>query len=230
MSALATLPDPKNRDLYRFLDSAVARHPAHRAVVIGIGGVAGTGKTTLGKGLKRYWGRDRCVWVELDDYQIPRQKKREMGITGNEPQATQFDRARRDIRELQDGRPVLKPIYDCSCGESRESEVVLPRRMLILTGHTALRDGIRQLCDITLFLDADEEVQFQVRQQRDVLERGYAPEVLLALWPSLVQARRRFVEPEKECADAVFQADGEHRYRKLQTIPEFENVVPEGFR
>ena len=64
-------------------------------------------------------------------------------------------------------------------------EEVKPNPIIIAEGVTTLYPELRELYDLTFFLDAPDETQIKSRITRDVNERGYTLEQALALFEAI---------------------------------------------
>jgi len=178
--------------------------------VVGIPGVGGAGKTTMGKKLVRHFGADRCIAIDLDEYIMPRPEKLERGLTGYNPAANRMDQLREHVLELKNEIPVLKPVYDFRTGTFPTSERVDPKNIVVLAGVIALYDEVRDLVDVSMFLDASEEVQVNTRMKRDTAERGYSRQQILDLMRQFYRDYRLYLGQTKEFASIVCDVDENH--------------------
>lgn len=166
-----------------------------------ISGANATGKTTLTNSLAYALGINRCVTIEMDDYQFARLEKRERGITGQNPKGTKLDQARKDLIELLQERPISKPRYEFKTGQILSNEIVLPNQHILVNGTSAFADEIRTLADCAIFLEAPDSMLLERRLKRDTYERGYTEERIKQLFPELDQDYKRYIEPQKGEAD-----------------------------
>jgi phosphoribulokinase len=175
----------------------------NRPIIIGITGEAATGKTTLGRNMVEFLGRRDSLLIDLDNYQYSRAVKQEMGVTGQHMKGTKRDKLRFDLRELKKERPAFKPRYEFKTGNILSEVRIYPKKHIFITGSSAMFDGIREECDLTIFLDAPESLLLVRRLERDVKQRGYSVERVLRLFPELGKDYQRFIEPARDVADMV---------------------------
>ena len=64
-------------------------------------------------------------------------------------------------------------------------------------------DGIREECDLTVFLDAPETLLLARRLERDTTQRGYSVERVMRLLPELRRDYEKFIEPMRGMANIV---------------------------
>ena len=89
-----------------------------RAIVLGVVGDSGAGKTTVTRGLLRVLGEAHVTHVSADDYhRYDRKQRRELGVTPLHPDSNHLDILTQHISHLRRGEPVLKPVYSHQTGE-----------------------------------------------------------------------------------------------------------------
>ena len=89
-----------------------------RAIVVGVVGDSGAGKTTITRGLTRVLGDAHVTHVSADDYhRFDRRQRRELGVTPLHPDSNHLDILTQHIAHLRRGEPVLKPVYSHQTGE-----------------------------------------------------------------------------------------------------------------
>lgn len=175
----------------------------NRPIIIGITGAAATGKTTLGRIMVDFLGKENALLIDLDNYQYSRAEKHERGVTGQDPEGTKRDKLRSDLQELKIERPVFKPRYEFKTGNILCEVMIYPKKHIFITGTSAMFDGIREECDLTVFLDAPDDLLLARRLERDVKSRGYSVERVMRLFPELKRDYQKFIEPVKGVADMV---------------------------
>jgi uridine kinase len=153
--------------------------------------VAQTGATHL--------GHDRYYWDVPDP----------VGHDFDHPDALDTDRLVSDLEILRSGRPADLPVYDFA-SHTRTSRVerVDPGAIIVVEGILTLADlRLVALADLTVFVDAPEDVRFARRMARDVAERGRTEGSVRAQYVATVKPNHdRFVEPSR--ARAVLILDG----------------------
>ncbi|MFH0870449.1 MAG: hypothetical protein V1866_05330 [archaeon] len=218
MEPIIEIPDPKNARAFEIVRTAVSRLRQNRPFVIGITGAGGAGKTTFGNNISLYYGRDNCVSIDLDDYLLSREERGKLEVTGYNPQANKLFLAKENIEYLVTGKTISKPRYDHSTGKVLSDEQITPKSIIVIEGVTTLYPELRDLSDISFFLDALEETQIQSRIERDVKTRGYTREQALILFKTVQPDYLRFIEPTKESASVIFQVGIDYIMRPIHIL------------
>lgn len=145
------------------------------ALVIGVGGCSGSGKTTLARELAREL---QGFHFQMDHYY------RDLGHLSYEERCHQnFDDPGliesellvEQLRQLANGQAIDQPRYDFATHTRRVGvcERVEPVPCVVVDGIFALHfPGLRALYDLSVYVEAPDEVCFARRLARDVRERG----------------------------------------------------------
>jgi uridine kinase len=183
-------------------------------VVIGVAGGSGSGKTTVVSKIAESLGSDQAVVLEHDRYYRDHNELRleeRAALNYDHPDALETDLMVRHVRELTAGLPVELPSYDFSRHARRQAtKRVQPRRAIIVEGILIYTDpALRDLMDIKVFVDTDDDTRFIRRLQRDVAERGRTMQSVIDQYLSTVKPMHlEFVEPSKRYADIIIPRGG----------------------
>lgn len=210
----------------RDADAARAGHRARRsytaavpagqkpAVVIGVAGGSGSGKTTVVRRIVESLGNDAVTVLEHDRYYRDRPDLRleeRAALNYDHPDSLETDLMVQHVAALRRGEPVEAPLYDFARYARRAaSERIEPRRALIVEGILVFADAaLRSLMDVKVFVDTDDDHRFIRRLQRDVAERGRTMESVIEQYLSTVKPMHlEFVEPSKRYADVIVPQGG----------------------
>jgi len=118
------------------------------------------------------------------------------------------------IQQLLDYQPIEKPVYDYE-QYTRSSETIHqePRDVIIVEGVLILDDQrLRDLMDIKVFVDTDDDLRIIRRIQRDMKERGRTLDSVIGQYLATVKPMyHQFVEPTKRYADLIVPEGGENK-------------------
>lgn len=184
------------------------------SLTIGIAGGSGAGKTTVAQAIRGRLGKRNVAYIPHDAYyrdQSHLPPDQHNLINFDHPDVLDTDLFIDHICRLQNGLPVDIPIYDFTT-HSRSNEVhhVLPQRVILVEGILIFTEArIRELLDLRLFVDADADIRFIRRLQRDMCERGRTLESVTQQWLQTVRpSHLEFVEMSKRHAHIMIPESG----------------------
>lgn len=103
------------------------------------------------------------------------------GRTALHTDEQKFDLMYEHLRDLKDGKTVMKPIYNHVNGTLDTPEEIKPTPIVIIEGlHPFVDKRVRDLLDFTIYLDISDEIKFAWKIQRDMKERGHSLESIKA--------------------------------------------------
>lgn len=177
-------------------------------MIIGIAGGTGSGKTTLAKQVQSALSQN-VVLLEQDCYYrdlshlTPDEKKQ---LNFDHPSAIDFESLYQDILSLKQGKKIYKQSYDFNILNRRvETKELLPADIIIVEGILVLTDEkIRDLLDLKIYVQTDDDLRILRRIQRDMKERGRDLQSIYHQYLSTVKPmHNQFVEPSKQYADLI---------------------------
>jgi uridine kinase len=202
-----------------------------RAVVLGIAGGTGSGKSTVARMILDGVGRDRIAFLAQDSYY--------RDVTWNGPDSVEqhnFDHPdsidtelfQAHLGQLKRGEPVDLPVYDFIRHRRTDKTTrIEPRPVILVEGILLFAEpGIRDLLDLKVFVDTDADVRLVRRIRRDLNERGRGVHDVLRQYMSTVRPMHlEFVEPSKRWADVIVPEGGENRVALGMVIARLEQLL-----
>jgi uridine kinase len=184
------------------------------ALVVGVAGGSGSGKTTVVRRIVESLGSERVTVLEHDRYYRDRNDLRfeeRAALNYDHPDSLETDLLVQHLQQLRAGQSIEAPVYDFA-RYVREpvSETVTPRTAIIVEGILIFTDAaLRQLMDVKVFVDTDDDTRFIRRLQRDIAERGRSVESVIDQYLGSVKPMHlEFVEPSKRYADIIIPQGG----------------------
>ncbi len=186
------------------------------AVVIGIAGGTGSGKSTMIRNIYRKFGESIAL-LSHDFYykahdDMPYEERCKLNY--DHPDAFDSDMFIEDIKKLRAGEAIYRPVYDFTIHNRVEEVVeVKPAKVLIVEGILIFaEEKMREMFDIKLYIDTDADVRILRRIMRDVKHRGRSLESVVTQYMTTVKPmHEQFVEPSKKYADIIIPEGGENR-------------------
>ncbi|MBI3649113.1 MAG: phosphoribulokinase [Actinobacteria bacterium] len=185
-----------------------------RPVLLGLAGDSASGKSTLSRGFEYVLGAERVGRVCTDDYhRYDRAERARIGVTPLAPEGNRLDLLEEHLGELAAGRAIEKPIYDHATGSFLPPEQLEPGEIVIVEGLLPLAArGARDAIDVAVFLEPEEDLRRRWKLERDVSQRGYTPEQVLAEIERREVDAETFVRPQRDFADIIvrfYRQEGE---------------------
>ena len=182
--------------------------------IIGVAGGTGSGKTTVTEKVLEAAGVGSVATLAQDSYyrnQIHLSMEERRKINYDHPDAFDWELMIAHLETLRDDEPVFSPIYDFT-NDNRSSNTVpvMPAPIIVVEGVLVLYDPrLRNLFNLKIFVDADPDVRFIRRLERDVRERGRTPESVIYQYLETVRpSHLQFIEPTKRYADVIIPHGG----------------------
>ncbi len=185
-----------------------------KPLIIGIAGGTGSGKTTVANRIYESLKGVNVVVIQQDAYykdlsHIPLEERKKINF--DHPSAFDNDLLIEHLKKLIRGEEIEKPIYSFTdYTRKKETEKVFPQDIIILEGILVLEEErIRDLLDIKIYVDADEDERFIRRLLRDINERQRTTKSVIEQYLNVVKPMfLQFVEPSKRYADIVIPQGG----------------------
>lgn len=175
--------------------------------VIGVGGCSGSGKTTLARELARELNG---IHFQIDHYY------RDLAHMGYEDRCVQnFDHPDQiesellidQLRQLAAGCAIHQPRYDFATHTRRpgEHQRIDPASCVVVDGIFALHfPGLRELYNLSVYVETPDDVCYERRLARDVRERGRTEASVARHYAATVRPMaERYVRPSARQADLV---------------------------
>ena len=200
-----------------------AADPRRAALVIGIAGGSGSGKTTVAQEILQRVGPDRIAFLQHDSYYkdlsgLPPRQRAEVNF--DHPNSLETELLIEHIACLREGKPVEVPIYDFAThSRTDRTYTVQPRRVILVEGILIFTEAaLREMFDVKIFVDTDSDIRFIRRLERDITERGRTTESVIKQYQLTVRPMHlEFVEPSKRYADVIIP-EGGHNTAALDMV------------
>jgi uridine kinase len=183
-------------------------------VVIGVAGGSGSGKTTVVRRIVESVGHEHVIVIEHDRYYRDRldlSLEERAALNYDHPDSLDTDLLVRHVQALRAGDAVDVPVYDFArYARDDATERFVPRRVVIIEGILIFSDAaLRDLMDVKVFVDTDDDTRFIRRLQRDITDRGRTVQSVIDQYLSTVKPMHLdFVEPSKRYADIIIPKGG----------------------
>ena len=201
-------------------------------LIVGIAGGTGSGKTTVVNKLLEVFPNGEVVVMPQDSYykdngHIPLEERQKINF--DHPDSVEFSLLINHLKQLRKGHSVKMPVYSyLTCLRSKETILIKPARVVLVEGILILADqGLRNMLDIKVFVDADADDRLGRVIQRDIVERDRSVLKVLERYHDTVKpSHLQFIEPSKRYADIIIPGGGENQVGIEVLISIIEKHLP----
>ena len=204
-----------------------------RPVIIAVAGGSASGKTTVVEKIIEGFDANNVTVIKHDDYykdqsEMPMEER--VKVNYDHPFSLDNDLMFKQLLKLIKGETIIKPTYDFeNHNRSTTTETLSPTEIIILEGILIMEDErIRELCDIKLFVEADDDLRFIRRLTRDMAERGRTMDSVINQYLNTVKPMHfAFVKPTKRYADVIIPNDKDHDVAVDLIITKIKSIISE---
>ena len=183
-------------------------------IIIGIAGGTGSGKTTVVKRIIESLPAGEVSVLPQDSYykdssHIPPEERQKINF--DEPAAFDWDLLLSQLKQLREGKSIEVPTYSyLTCTRQAETVPMQPRDVVIVEGILVFSDArLRKMMDIKVFVDADADDRLIRVINRDCIERGRTPEMVVERYERVLKPMHNmYIEPAKRFADLIIPQGG----------------------
>ena len=180
--------------------------------VIGVAGGSASGKTTVSNNIFEELNKQslRGYIISIDDFYISvnNEEKKDIGnINFDDPKRIDFSKLEKTLISIINRKTTTSPIYDfktCTCVGEKELDCN-SIDFVIIEGLFCLYDEkIRNILDVSIFIEISDEVRLKRRILRDIEERGAEKDNLIQYYNKYVKpSYNEYILPTKEYAGKI---------------------------
>ena len=200
--------------------------------IIGIAGGTGSGKTTVVRKIVEALPPHYVSVVPLDSYYNDTSHMTEEerhAINFDHPDAFDWKLLGKQVNDLRNGKAIEQPTYSyLKCNRLPETVHVEPKPVIIIEGiMTLLNKKLRELMDLKIYVDTDDDERLIRNIRRDIVERGRTVEMVVDRYLEVLKPmHEQFIEPTKRFADIIIPQGGDNK-RGINILCRYiEGLVP----
>lgn len=188
-----------------------------KPIVIGVTGGSGSGKTSVSRAILDKFTDVSILLLEQDFYykdqsDLPFEER--LKTNYDHPFAFDTDLFIKDLEKLIQYESIEQPVYDYS-KHTRSDQVIHrePKEVIIVEGILILEDQrLRDLMDIKVYVDTDDDIRIIRRIKRDMESRGRTLDSVIHQYLTVVKPmHQQFIEPTKKFADIIIPEGGQNQ-------------------
>ena len=187
-----------------------------KSLVIGVSGGSGSGKTSVTNKILEHLDRSRVVVIQHDSYY------KDLSVHGglapdkinfDHPDSLETNLLVQHLQQLRNWKPISQPIYNFTTHRRlKDIQTIEPKEIIIVDGILIFVErALRELMDIKIYVDTDDDERLIRRIRRDMLERGRSVDSVMTQYLNTVKPMHlEFVEPSKHWADIIIPRGAEN--------------------
>lgn len=185
----------------------------NKPFLILVAGGSASGKSTVVANMIRQAQLNEVLKINQDDYYldqttIPMEER--LDVNYDHPDSIDNDLLYEHILKLLDGESIDKPVYDyVSYNRSESTQKIDSKPIIIIEGILTLVDPrLRELADLKIFVNTDDDIRLIRRILRDVKERGRSVDGIVSQYLKTVKPMyHKYVKPTIRYADIIIPND-----------------------
>ncbi|WP_408956645.1 uridine kinase [Natroniella sp. ANB-PHB2] len=200
-------------------------------VLIGITGGTGSGKTTVAETIIEQLDYENVAMIEQDAYykdQSHLSLEERVKTNYDHPFAFDTELLVEHLQKLLARKSIEKPVYSFK-KHTRLDEIITidPCKVIILEGILVLENKkLRDMLDIKVYVDTDNDVRFIRRLVRDIKERGRDMESVINQYLEVVRPmHQQFIEPTKKYADIIIPEGGYNKVAVDILVTKIKSII-----
>ena len=196
------------------IEQSKIEKPEH-PYLIGIAGGSGSGKTSVANEIFKNI-QTNCLLFSMDTYYkdlSPDQMKNISEYNFDEPKALDLDLLYSHLNDLMNWKSIEMPTYDFTTSSRQpETKKLIPCKFIIFEGILSFYDiRIRNLMNMKIFVDLDDDIRLARRIYRDMTDRGRKMHDIISRYHKFVKpAYDNFIKPTRKYADIIIPRGAEN--------------------
>ncbi len=199
-------------------------------IIIGVTGGSGSGKTTVSHAIAQKFANHSVMLLPQDAYykrqDVPFEQRQQTNY--DHPDAFDNDLLIEQASMLKNHQAIEQPVYDYKIhNRTEEIQRVEPQDVIILEGILVLADArLRDLMDIKVYVDTDDDIRLLRRMHRDMESRGRTFDDVVGQYLKTVKPMfHEFIEPTKRYADLIVPEGGNNRVAIDLLVTKIQSIL-----
>lgn len=199
-------------------------------IIIGVTGGSGSGKTTVSQAIAQKFANHSVMLLPQDAYykrqDVPFEQRQQTNY--DHPDAFDTDLLIEQATMLKHHQAIEQPVYDYKIhNRTNEIQHVEPQDVIILEGILVLADArLRDLMDIKVYVDTDDDIRLLRRMHRDMESRGRTFDDVVGQYLKTVKPMfHEFIEPTKRYADLIVPEGGNNRVAIDLLVTKIQSIL-----
>ena len=185
------------------IESNIQYKIKYQPYLIGLTGDSGSGKTTFAGLIKDIFSEKNTVILEGDDmHKWERGHKMWDKLTHLNPKANGLYTELKNALHLKNGKMIERRHYDHSAGKFTLPKNLESKKIIIFEGlHALFLNKMRNILDLKIFINSDDQIRLHWKALRDVKERGYSREKVIEQIKKRQSDSDQYIKSQEQYAD-----------------------------
>lgn len=200
--------------------------------IIGVGGDSGVGKSTLTEGVSHLFGEHALTVIDGDDlHKWERGDPRWEFVTHLNPKGNRVHTDLEHGLKLLRGESIERVAYDHHTGKFVEPKTLNPSRFIVFQGLMPfVLEQMRQLYDLKIYIEVEEELRVRWKLARDTSERAAKIDKVKKQIESRKPDAEKFIHPQRDFADWILRYErGEGLYEVVARYTIRNSIAVDAF-
>ena len=179
-----------------------------------IAGGSGAGKTTMAEVIEEEFADREVTMLSTDRFY--RNFEDPVEANYDHPNSINWELMNSCLANLLNSEEAEVPKYDFTDHERKGYENIEAGKLIVLEGIFALvNDDVNDKASLRIYVDADGDLRFIRRLERDLEERGRSKQSVIDQWLNQVRPmHREFIEPSRRNAHVIIPEDPDGNMRE----------------
>ena len=195
--------------------------------IIAVGGGTCSGKTSVATHIQSLDPENICIisqdayYKGLDEGEDPKCKN------FDDPNAIEWELLIENLIKLKNGESVYEPIYDFGLHKRLDKTTLIkPTTIIIVEGILIFyKKELLNLFDKKIFIDADSDIRYRRRVNRDVKERARSIMEIDYQWDTFVKpSHNKYIEDTKNYTDIILRNNTQIEKINVEKIINFDII------
>lgn len=179
-------------------------------LVIGITGGSCSGKTSVVESLCNYFG-NKVTIMKQDSYYLGLPQNTDSAkYNFDDPQAIEWNLFKENLNKLKNNKEIDEPIYSFKEHKRLDDIIkIIPNDIILVEGILIFHnDELRDLFDLRIYIDAESDIRYRRRMNRDMIERGRTLDSINIQWDNFVKPNHNsYIENIKKFCHIILNND-----------------------
>lgn len=201
----------------RGIESNIQHKIKYQPYLIGLAGDSGSGKTTITNLIKDVFGEKDTAILQGDDmHKWERGHPMWSELTHLNPKANKLHDELKNILHLKKGNAIERRHYDHYSGNFTLPKKLESKKIILLEGlHSLFLNQMRNVLDLKIFINPDEQLRLHWKILRDMEERGHGKGKIIRQIKKRESDSKQYIQTQEQHADICISLRSEYPIKKI---------------